>query len=426
MTRLTIRFVIVMLLACVASFTIVAIAGNVHERYYLKSYAVKEFLNLGAQLNERLKTDGSDSPGSSLASFSDNSGVSARMLSEGEVRDWLSANSPGNNPELLVRTNQPGRAVAMSVSREQVARVSQAGDQLLFVALLGIASVFIVAAIVLSYPLVRKLHQQETAVMRITEGDFTARVRVEGRDAFGKLSQRINHMADRIHALVQSHRQLMQTVSHEMRTPLSRLHFALESLEPTGEHGEGERDTRQLDAMRRDLTELDDLLDELLTFSKLDAGVAPIDSIAVPVRPTLEDILRRGSTSQPHVAGRLECDSGEVCFLGDARLLTRAVGNVVRNAFRFAKSKVIVLAKAEADQIVVQVDDDGPGIEQGDRERVFTPFVQLKDSRDGGTGLGLSIARRIIEQHQGTIAFDDAPIGGARCIIRLPADKGSL
>ena len=111
-----------------------------------------------------------------------------------------------------------------------------------------------------------------------------------------------------------------------------------------------------------------------------------------------------------------------VVFLaaGNHKLLNRAIGNVVTNAFRFAASRVTVAMDREGQDAVIRFSDDGPGIPAADVERVFEPFVQLRDSRDGGTGLGLSIAKRIVEQHSGTIAFENIDSSGACCVITLP------
>jgi two-component system OmpR family sensor kinase len=107
----------------------------------------------------------------------------------------------------------------------------------------------------------------------------------------------------------------------------------------------------------------------------------------------------------------------------DARLLSRAVGNLMGNARRYAETRVVLRAAREADGVKIVVEDDGPGIPAGEREQVFAPFYRLDRSRDratGGFGLGLSIARKAVQLHGGSLTVEDGSMGGAKMVIRLP------
>lgn len=249
-------------------------------------------------------------------------------------------------------------------------------------------------------------------------GKLSVRARLKPSDAVYPLAQRINHMAGRIEDLMEAQRNLLHSVSHELRTPIARLEFALELLDAKARDPEL---SRRIAAMEGDLSELNNLVKELLDMSKLDSTRtlqgAPVE---------LEALLRDCRATLPPSPQQVACElaSGLGTVEADARLLARAVGNLLRNAQKYAQGRIVLSARRTPDDVEIAVDDDGPGIPAEERERIFDPFYRLDRSRDratGGFGLGLSIAHKAVALHGGTLRVESSPLGGARFVLRLPA-----
>jgi len=249
-------------------------------------------------------------------------------------------------------------------------------------------------------------------------GKLSVRARLKPSDAVYPLAERINHMAGRIEDLMESQRNLLHSVSHELRTPIARLEFALELLDAKARDPEL---SRRIAAMEGDLSELNNLVKELLDMSKLDSAHslqrAPADLDAL-----LRDCCATLPPSPQEVACELEAGLGTIEV--DARLMARAVGNLLRNAQKYARGSIVLSARRMPDGVEIAVDDDGPGIPLEERDRIFDPFYRLDRSRDratGGFGLGLSIAQKAVVLHGGSLRVETSAMGGARFLITLPA-----
>jgi len=248
-------------------------------------------------------------------------------------------------------------------------------------------------------------------------GKLSVRAGLKPSDAVYPLAERINHMAGRIEDLMESQRSLLHSVSHELRTPIARLEFALELLDAKARDPEL---SRRIAAMEGDLSELNNLVKELLDMSKLDSARtlqrAPVDLDAL-----LRDCCATLPPSPQQVACELADGLGTIEL--DARLLARAVGNLLRNAQKYAQGGIVLSARRMPDGVAIAVDDDGPGIPAEERDRIFDPFYRLDRSRDratGGFGLGLSIAQKAVVLHGGSLQVEASTLGGARFVITLP------
>ena len=249
-------------------------------------------------------------------------------------------------------------------------------------------------------------------------GKLSVRARLKPSDAVYPLAERINHMAGRIEDLMEAQRNLLHSVSHELRTPIARLEFALELLDAKARDPEL---SRRIAAMEGDLSELNNLVKELLDMSKLDS-TRTLQGAPVELEALLRDCCATLPPSPQQVACELASGLGTV--EADARLLARAVGNLLRNAQKYAQGSIVLSARRTPGQVEIAVDDDGPGIPLDERERIFDPFYRLDRSRDratGGFGLGLSIAHKAVALHGGTLRVESSPLGGARFVLRLPA-----
>jgi len=251
-------------------------------------------------------------------------------------------------------------------------------------------------------------------------GKLSVRTRLRRSDTVYPLAERINHMAGRIEDLMESQRSLLHSVSHELRTPIARLEFGLELLDARANDPDL---SRRIAAMEGDLRELNSLVNELLDMSKLDSARS-LQRRDV----ALDALLRDCCDSLPPATAQLACElaPGLGTAALDPRLIGRAVGNLLRNAQKYAAGRIVLSARRVADGLEIAVDDDGPGIPEEERERVFDPFYRLDRSRDratGGFGLGLSIARKAVVLHGGALRVDGSALGGARFVIALPANS---
>ena len=268
-------------------------------------------------------------------------------------------------------------------------------------------------------PLWRDLERLKAATARVGHGDFGVRAEIGESSLLHPIASAFNVMAARVHALLQSHRDLEQGVAHELRTPLAQLKFDLE-LARTSTAPEDL--AARFAAMDRDIVDLEDLVNELLVLASL-REAPPYQPRPVPAHELVDEVLRRAHDEMraagrdiaieapPQLPERLSCD---------AKYLGRALANVLRNAVRYARSKVTLTIEQSGPRTVINVDDDGPGVPAAERERLFEPFTRLEGSRgraSGGVGLGLAIVKSVAEWHGGEARISDSPLGGARVSI---------
>ncbi len=296
------------------------------------------------------------------------------------------------------------------------------------IALMGLGLVGLII-----YLLVRNLEHRLLALSDvatlIASGKLGARVPVRGSDAVGRLATVFNEMAEQLQRLLNIQREMVRAVSHELRTPVARLRFGLEMI------ADAESDSarrRYMDGMDGDIQELDKLVDEMLTYARLEQGAPALNYQEVDLTRLLDKVA--GELAPLRVGVHIErgpcqlaADSGDSCVLAEPRYLQRAVQNLVSNALRHAETQVRLSFSIGLEQCRIDVEDDGPGVPEAEWERVFTPFLRLDDSRtraSGGHGLGLSIVLRIIYWHHGRAQVDRSQVlGGARFSLIWPRQQ---
>lgn len=264
----------------------------------------------------------------------------------------------------------------------------------------------------------RELENVERASRALASGELGARV--DGRHGpSNELAASFNAMAERVERLIRSRDELVQAVSHELGSPLSRLRFHLELL---GDESGAEREKR-LGAMTRELDALDELVSELLGYVQSDE--LKLDRRAFDPNRSLSDLAELARLETPE--GRAVEVSVEVPkdanVFADQRLFQRAVENILRNAAQHAHGKVLIELTQDEEHAIVAVHDDGSGIPEELRDKVMTPFYRLEADRNrktGGVGLGLAIAGRIMHRHGGRVAIGSSPLGGAKVATFWP------
>jgi signal transduction histidine kinase len=239
-------------------------------------------------------------------------------------------------------------------------------------------------------------------------GDLSVRVPVEGHDEVASLATSFNDAADHIEALVGSQKTLLANASHELRSPLARIRMAVELMQ-------GEASPALREELVRNIGELDQLIDEVLLASRLDAPAGEalrqerLDLAAI----VAEECERAGA----------QFEASPATVMGDARLLRRMVRNLLENAQRYGEgTPVNVTLGAHATRVQLDVCDRGPGVPAEEREHIFTAFYRLPGAseREGGVGLGLALVRQIAQRHGGEASCLPRDGGGSCFRITLP------
>lgn len=278
--------------------------------------------------------------------------------------------------------------------------------------ILGVIGGLLFAA-VLAWYLARPIHRLRRGFGRLAAGDFTVRLSSDmgrQRDELADLATSFDQMAARLQSLVQAREQLLHDVSHELRSPLARLQMAV-GLARQSPH----KIAPSLDRIESEGQRLDDLVGELLTLSRVEAGASEDDSYFdayALIHSLIADAQFEAQASQvkvlaPTLAGEVEGPT----LRGNPRLVRRALENVIRNALRFSPpGGTVELAVDRRDDgggfpvLAITICDHGPGVAEAGLGRIFDPFVRGPNARaDSGFGLGLSIARRTVEAHGGTV-----------------------
>ena len=285
---------------------------------------------------------------------------------------------------------------------------------------LGPLALLAVAIAIGAWPLARgltrRIERLQARVDELGEGSLSARVEVEGKDEVAHLAESFNRAADRIERLVEAQRHILAGASHELRTPLTRIRMAIELLDVEPER----RAT-----IERDIAELDELIEELLTAARLDSAetrgeAGPVDLLAV--------------LAEEGVRVRAEVRGEPITVTADERLVRRLVRNLLENADRHGAGSPIRAAVARRDApgpvAAIRVTNGGPPIPDHLRERIFEPFFRIESTtgapaRRGsagvrGSGIGLVLVRRIAEHHGGDVRLVESGPAGTTFEATLP------
>lgn len=268
----------------------------------------------------------------------------------------------------------------------------------------------------------RDMKRIEQAGSRFVAGNLDARVQVPRFSSLAQIASVFNTMAERSKQLLASQKDLTNSVSHEIRTPLSRIQFSLEMVAAWDRLPD--REKKYIARIGRDADEIEALVDEMLTYARFegrqDLGarlqkndlVSWLGAVAAAERPA----------GQIDLEFRNRMETCAVVTRFDPVHLGRAFQNLIRNGTRYAASRVRVTLSPGRSGVLVHIDDDGPGIPDEHRCKIFDPFYRMDDSRNrdsGGYGLGLAIVKQIVVWHGGAVSVNDSPLGGARFTVRL-------
>ena len=259
-------------------------------------------------------------------------------------------------------------------------------------------------------------------------GNLAARARVAPWSSMTGVVRTVNTMADKAQKLIGYQKSFANAISHEIRTPLARIKFSLEMMDD----GPDSPDAELKEGIGRDVAEIEDLVDEMLTYARFERdSAATVDLPVNDMVSWLKNLVAREEKAQVgkvlHLSNPLELETFSHAF--EPTYLGWTVRNLIRNGLRHAKSRVEVILARDSERVTIHVEDDGPGVPEEMRDKIFIPFFRLDGSRNrnsGGYGLGLAIAGRIAAWHGGRIQVTETNGGGARFSLSLPLDgKGT-
>lgn len=291
--------------------------------------------------------------------------------------------------------------------------------------LLGLVSLAVIIGV---FPIIRHLMKRleilRLGVQRFGEGDLSVRIPNKGHDEVAELAVQFNAAAERIETLVRSHKSLLANASHELRSPLARIRMGLE----LSENGQPSPTARQ--EIQRNIAELDQLIDEILLASRLDLAED------TPVVQEMIDLIGLCAEESARIGAELDIDLPEgdeqqvpdMEVYGEAKLLRRAIRNLLENADRYSQGPIELLLQENKQLIEVRVSDRGPGVPAELRERIFEPFYRAPGAseRSGGVGLGLSLVKTIAQRHHGSVHCEAREGGGAVFVLSVPKAAQTL
>jgi two-component system sensor histidine kinase CpxA len=275
----------------------------------------------------------------------------------------------------------------------------------------------------------RPLRQLRATTQQFAEGNLAVRVPAavhKRADAIGELGREFDHMAARLAGLIETQRQLLRDVSHELRSPLARIQVAATLAEAAADQSAA----GDLARIQTEVQRLNTLIERLLTLSRLQSGAQAMERHPLDLRLLLEQVVEDAAYEHHEDGKRVVLSAPEGAVVsGDATALRSAFENVLRNALRYTAPETEVTVTLAPDTHhsswrCISICDRGPGVPEDHLQHLFEPFFRsdaARDERTGSHGIGLAITRTVIERHGGRIRAHNRPEGGLCVVIELPA-----
>lgn len=266
------------------------------------------------------------------------------------------------------------------------------------------------------YRITRALSDLTLATERIAEGKFDTRLETRRKDEIGRLSDAVNAMAEKLNGFVGGQKRFLADISHELFSPLARLHVALEILD----EGSSKDQKALIDDIREEVEEMNHLVNELIAFSKAELKGQSRNLVSVNLDEMFYELVNRLSLKE-----RAQIDLAEnLCVVGDRLLLERSFSNVLRNSVRYAGNSgpITIKASASGDSVSIFIQDRGPGVPPEALKHLAEPFFRPEPSRSresGGVGLGLAIVKSCVEACDGKLQVRNREGGGLEVEVTL-------
>ncbi|MBZ9613505.1 ATP-binding protein [Rheinheimera maricola] len=280
---------------------------------------------------------------------------------------------------------------------------------------------FLLLAVALAlwlWPVARDIRSLQRGLVQFA-ANRDSNIVLPARSFIAPIATSFEQMREQIRALLNLQREMTHAVSHELRTPIARLNFALEMA------GGLTDDERKL--MSADVRELQQLVDEILDYARLETGQLPLQLQYIDLNELINNVQEKlaplpGATIALHLPT-------QAMLFADAHYLERALQNLLVNAKKYARQQISLTLQSQQQHWIISVEDDGPGIPVAVRHDILKPFFRLEASRNkqgGGYGLGLAIVQRVMQWHHGSIRVSESGLGGACFSLRLPMQQPPL
>ena len=359
------------------------------------------------------------------AAFADTLGIGVQLLDRDDVHIPLET---GGRLTPLVDADGNTSYVHVAATLDAIIRLGpiatpEDGLALQLLPPIFYLSIFIVVGLWLR-PILRDINTISAGANRFAADYRESLATAEHTTELKPLASNLDDMAARLSGVLRSQKELIAALSHEMRTPLARLRFALAVLDDQADEQLRER----LAAMNHDVEEIDDLVASMLNYARLDHPDIEMNWQDVPAEAWLKQLVAKASSEAIHMEICTADAPGKVRL--DPALMDLAISNLLVNATKYTTSAVRCTLTTADENYVLCVEDDGSGVPESQRELVFKAFARIDDSRNretGGYGLGLAVVARVAELHGGSASVDASPgMGGARFSITWPAPDSSM
>jgi len=337
----------------------------------------------------------------------------------------------------IIRTKNMNQSYILSSNNEYVITIKNPDSRNIYRQYYKYLS-FAIPAILLAFGALlwlflfkKELNILKSAAKSLGSGELNTRIHLSKNSSLLPISDSFNDMATRIQGLLNGHRDLTNAVSHEFKTPLSRLHFAVEMQETSKTEEEREIYTSKI---KQNITSLEDLVGELLSYTRLQRQ----ESLNIQehyIEKWLDSEIRSFIEYHPNIEVNI-CIQAKGKLRFDAHLISRALNNLLNNTVTHSNSiapKIKVTTNFNNNYFHITIEDNGLGIDKSNYEKIFEPFTQLDKSRQkksketlGGYGMGLAIVKSIMIQHNGNVSCDRSPLGGAKITLTLPCSLSKI
>ena len=331
---------------------------------------------------------------------------------------WLPAEQQQLEQGLLLTLFETDSVYFYYQQQQQLWRIGplplqQAGDTIWFTLLFFL--LLAVAVALWLWPVARDIRSLQQSLTQFS-ADRDSTLSLPAHSFIAPIADSFSHMREHIRDLVNLQREMTHAVSHEPRTPIARLSFALEMASGLS--------AQERDLMSADVRELQQLVDEILDYARLETGKMPLHIQQIDLNELINN-LQEKLALLPGAELSLQLPTQAMVF-ADAHYLERALQNLLVNAKKYARQQIRLTLQQHQQYWQLDVEDDGPGIPQPLRQEILKPFFRVEASRNkqaGGFGLGLAIVHRVMQWHQGSVSVQDSSLGGACFSLRLPLQQ---
>ncbi|MHC5746547.1 MAG: sensor histidine kinase [Nostoc sp.] len=368
---------------------------------------------------------------------------------DSQVKDWYQV--PGIREALQHRVKQGiAKGVLSNSDRLYITRPIERNGQLLGVirmsmtleqlqrqfarviwSILGTLAVTILLCALISSRFARSLSKpieiMQNFAIRLGGGHFGDKLTIHENNELDQLAAELNRMSERLASLDKERRVFLANVSHELRTPISNVQVTVDALK-AGASEEPELRDRFFQTIENETKRLSRLIHDLLDLGRLEAGVFELEKQPISLHGLINRAVNALEPRMLSLGISTQVNAGNLMIQGDPERLLQAILNLLDNAIKHspANSQVFISTYSQGKQAIIQIQDQGKGIKEGDLPRIFEQFYTTDPARKGsGNGLGLAISKRIIEAHQGSIIASSTSNQGATFTIYLPMIRNS-